>query len=161
MDPNPYAAPASSLGTPTPSTVSMAGYGVLCFITLWVFILGYALVSRLTGVRLGQWAGVLCLLASAQFASWRFVRTYVRVMSPLEFKRFALACIAAYWVFDELPVMITRFLKEDALESALVVLLASGIDVAIAAAIVYVTIPPVARYLATSISRTARSESLG
>jgi hypothetical protein len=109
MDPNPYAAPTSSLDTPTPGTVSMVRYGVLCFIALWVFILGYALVSRLTGVRIGQWAGILCLLASVQCSNGWFVRTHRRVMSPLEFKRFALACIAAFWIFDELPVLITRF----------------------------------------------------
>jgi len=148
LDPNPYAAPASRLETPTPGTVSMVGYGVLCFIALWVLLLGYLLVSRLTGVRIGQWAGILCLLASVQFSCGRFVQTHRRVMSSHELTRFALACALAFWVADELPVLITRFLKDDAplSETALKVFLGSGIDLAIALAIVYVTVPPLARY---------------
>jgi hypothetical protein len=109
MDPNPYAAPVSSLDTPTPGTVSMMGYGVLCLLALLVTLTAYVLVSRLAGVPTWQGAGILCLLASVHFAGWRFVRTHRRVMSPLELKRFALACAVAFWVFDEVPALITRF----------------------------------------------------
>jgi hypothetical protein len=155
MDPNPYVASASSLETPTPGTVSMVRYGLLCFVTLWVTILGYLLVSRLTGVRMGQWAGILCLLASVQFSSWRCVRTHRRVMSRLELQRFALACAVAYWVFDEGPALIRRWMSPDD-HLLFRVLIASAVDLAIAAAIVYVTVPPIARHFAASMLDSAR-----
>ena len=84
MDPNAYAAPGSSLETPTPGTVSMVRYGVLCLLALWVILTAYVRLSRLEGVPVWQWAGTLRLLASVQSSSWRFVRTHRRVMSPLE-----------------------------------------------------------------------------
>src|SRR3954451_998255 len=113
MDRNPYAAPASTLDTPTQGTVSMVRYGALCFIALLVILTGYVFVSHLADVRLGQAAGILGLLASIQFSSWRFVRAHRRVMLPLELKRFALACAAAFWLLDEIPALIRRLMSPD------------------------------------------------
>ena len=155
MDRNPYAAPASPLDSPTQGTVSMVRYGLLCFVTLLVIITAYALLNYFAGVPMGQGVGIVGLLASVQFAGWRFVRTHRRVMSPRELKRFALACAAAFWVLDEIPVLIRRMMSPD--DYLLFrVLIASAVDVAIAAAIVYLTVPRMARYFVSSISDSAR-----
>jgi hypothetical protein len=155
MDRNPYAAPASNLDTPTQGTVSMARYGALCFIALLVILTCYVFVSRLAGVRLGQAAGILGLLASVQFSSWRFVRAHRRVMSPLELKRFALGCAAAFWLLDEIPALIRRLMSPND-HLIFRVVIASAVDVALAAGIVYATVPAMARYFVPSMSDSAR-----
>jgi hypothetical protein len=148
MDPNPYAAPASELETPTPGIVSMVRYGLLCFVALLVIITAYALLSYLAGIPAWPGAGIVGLLVSVQFAGWRFVRTHRRTMSPLELKRFALACAVAFWVFDECPALIARFMTpgDQGIKATVTWILGSGFDVAVAAAIVYVTVPKIARY---------------
>lgn len=143
MDRNPYAAPASEVETPTQGPVSTARYGLLCFITLLVLLAAYITMSRLAGRAVSPGVGIVELIASVQFASWRFVRTHRRVMSRSELKHFALSCGLAFWVFDEVPALIRRFLTVGVGVSRAVftALVASAFDVALAAAIVYVTVP--------------------
>jgi hypothetical protein len=148
MDRNPYAGPTTPLETPTRATVSMVGYGFLCFLGLVVILMVLGFISRMTQLSLPQGTQILELLVGIQFTSWRFVQTHRRVMSPIELKRFALACAGAFWVFDELLALITRFQKEDShiLRTVITVLLASAFDIAVATAIVYLTVPKMAQF---------------
>jgi hypothetical protein len=147
MDRNPYAAPTAELDIPTQGTVSMARYGVLCFLVLLVIDATFGLLSRLMGIPSGPYIGVGGLLISIHLTAARFVRTHGRVMSRIELQRFALACAMAFWVFDEVPALIRRFLTVGVGVSRAVftALVASAFDVALAAAIVYVTVPLLAR----------------
>jgi len=52
-----------------------------------------------TSRRASAGGRIAVMLAPAH--SGRFVRTHRRVMSPLELRRFALACAAAFWLLDE------------------------------------------------------------
>jgi hypothetical protein len=148
MDRNPYAGPTTPLETPTRDTVSMVGYGFLCLLGLVVILIVLGLISRMTQRSLPQGTQLLELLVGVQFTSWRFVQTHRRVMSPIELKRFALACAGAFWVFDELLALITRFQAEDPhiIRTVITVILASAFDIAVAAAIVYLTVPKMARF---------------
>ena len=56
-------------------------------------------------------------------------------MSPIELTRFALGCAAAFWVLDEVPILIRRLMSPDD-HLIFRVLIASAVDVTIAAAIV-------------------------
>jgi hypothetical protein len=161
VDRNPYAAPASELENPTQGTVSMPRYGVLCFVVLLVILTAYVLVSRLAGFPVWQGVGIIGFLAAVQFTSWRFVRTHRRVMSPLELKRFAITCAVAFWVFDEGSELIAliRTPGDQPIRAAVTWALGSGFDVALAAAIVYVTVPWMARYFTPPIANaTDRSQ---
>jgi hypothetical protein len=68
---------------------------------------------------------------------------------PTELKRFTFACFSAFWVCDECPVLITRFLIHDDNTSRKVIdaIVATGVDFAIVVAIVYATVPWVARHI--------------
>jgi hypothetical protein len=126
MDRNPYAAPTAELDIPTQGTVSMARYGVLCFLVLLVIDATFGLLSRLMGIPSGPYIGVGGLLISIHLTA---------------------ACAMAFWVFDEVPALIRRFLTVGVGVSRAVftALVASAFDVALAAAIVYVTVPLLAR----------------
>ena len=158
MDRNPYAAHTVSSDTPTPGTVPMTRYGVLCCLALLAIITAYGLLSRLTGIPTGPYIGVGGLLISVQLAAGRFVRTHRRVMSRIELHRYALTCAVAFWVLDEVPVLIRRFLTASVEVSFVVwtTIVGSAFDVALAAAIVYVTVPAMARY---SVGQTSLAGS--
>jgi len=135
----------------------MVRYGFLCLLGLGVTLGTLVLVNLFATVSIPQGTGIVALLASVHFASGRFVHTHRRVMLPVELKQFALACAGAFWISDELPALIRRCLTEDdhVIQSVFTVLIASVIDVAIAAAIVYATVPPIARYLASKTAPPA------
>jgi hypothetical protein len=149
MDRNPYAAPAAELDTPTQDPVSMARYGLLCFITLLTLLAGHVGASRLAERPMWQGVGILELILSVQFASWRFVRAHRRVMSRSELNRFALSCGVAFWVFDEGVSLIglIRAPGDQPIRAGVTWLLGTGFDWAVAAAIVFVIVPPLARHL--------------
>jgi len=135
----------------------MVWYGFLCFLGLLVTFICLVLVNGVAKFSFPTGIGILALLASVQFAQGRFVHTHRRVMLPVELKRFALACAGAFWTSDELPALIRRFLTADdhVIQNVFTVLIASAVDVAIAAVIVYATVPPIARYLVRRIAPRA------
>jgi hypothetical protein len=158
MDRNPYAAPTSELEMPTPGTVSMVRYGAVCLLTLFLIVTTFALTSRFAGAPLWPGISLVGLAASIHFAGWRFVRTHRRVMSRIEMKRFALACGVAFWVFDEGASLIRliRTPGDQPIRAAVTWIIGSGFDLALVAAIVYVTVPPMARYVVRSMSDSTR-----
>jgi hypothetical protein len=147
MERNPYSPPAAQLEMPLHGPASVNGYGFLCFLRLIVVLVVLVLLNILTGVRAPQGTIIVGLFPSIQFSNWRFVQTYRRIFLPIELKRFAFACFFGFWVCDELPVLIRAFLTHEGISFKKVVtaIVATGVDFAIVAAIVYVTVPWAAR----------------
>jgi hypothetical protein len=129
--------------------VSMNWYGFLCFLGLAVAIAVLTLVTTLTGVRFPTGTLIVGLLLSIQFTTWRFVQTYSREFLPIELKRFAWTCFLVFWVCDESPAIVRAFSTTAgwSIEKVTTAILATGVDFAIVAVIVYVTVPWAAKYL--------------
>jgi hypothetical protein len=121
----------------------MKWYGLLCFLGVIVAISAVALVSVLAGVRPPEGTIVVGLLLSIRFSSWRFVQTYRRVFLPTELRWFAIARFLAFWICDEFSALIMAFSKHDGsfLKPIATAIVATGVDLAIVAALVYVTVP--------------------
>jgi hypothetical protein len=124
-------------------------YGFLCFLGLAVAIAVLTLVTTLTGLRFPTGTVIVGLLLSIQFATWRFVQAYRRAFLRIELKRFAWSCFLVFWVCDESPAIVRAFSTTAGWSTVKVVtaILATGIDFAIVAVIVYGTVPWAARHL--------------
>ena len=146
---NPYSPPTSEVVMSPNGPVSMNWYGFLCFLGLAVAIVVLTLVTALTGVRFPTGTLIVGLLLSIQFATWRFVQTYRRAFLPIELKRFAWTCFLVFWVCDESPAIVRAFSTPAgwSIEKIATAILATGVDFAVVAVIVYVTVPWAAKHL--------------
>ena len=107
------------------------------------------LVTALTGVRFPTGTLIVGLLLSIQFATWRFVQTYRRAFLSIELKRFAWTCFLVFWVCDESPAIVRAFSTPAgwSIEKVATAILATGVDFAVVAVIVYVTVPWATKHL--------------
>lgn len=139
---NPYSPPLRNFWWPHTAQSQCAGI-FLCFLGLALVIAVLTILTILTRLRLPTGTLIVGLLLSIQFATWRFVQAYRRVFLPIELHRFAWACFLAFWVRDEPPAVIRAFSTAPgwSIKAVTTAVIATGIDFAIVAVIVYVTVP--------------------
>jgi hypothetical protein len=144
----------SSVSDSGPSPVSPAlvwWYGFICFVCLLLIVILFAFLAAIVGLKPPWGFEIACLVLSIHFANWRFVRKHRRAFLSEELKWFAIACGAAFCLYDEIFPLVTRIAMDDVgpIEKAVTILVACLFDFATAAVVVYGTVPWISKFIRT------------
>lgn len=139
----------SDVGPPQISAAAVSWYGFICFLCLLLLVFFVAVVAAIAGFKLPLGFSVACLVLSVHFANWLFVRKYRRAFLTNELRWFAIACGAAFCLLDEPLALIARIAREDQgpMERGVTIVVACVYDIAIAAAVVYATVPWISKFI--------------
>lgn len=135
--------PATDAKPSVGASVSVWWYGALCFLCLSLTVLMISVVGAIAGFKPPTGTIVVLLILSIHFANWRFVRKHQRALDSQQLKSFAIACGVAFCICDESFALVARISSDTpgSIEGAVTVVVAVLIDLAIAAAVVYGTVP--------------------
>ena len=129
--------------------------GVWCFSIYLFYIVIAELVPFNVRVRLSVVTGFVALAIAVHVSAWRFAAAHRRDFVGAELRWFTFSCFAAFWLIDELLVLVRNFISDEhgvAYEVTRAIL-ASAFDLAMVAVIVYVTVPwAMKRYLTHAVA---------
>ena len=143
MEPSQPSLPRSAAEDLPLRPMQVGWYGFICFLGQLIVLSVLVLLSMFGGVPTHKGINIIGLLISIHFANWRFVRTYRRELLPTELNWFVFSCFLAFWVCDEPLALVATLLTDEwgSLRKMIEIVVASCVDLAVVAAIVYWTVP--------------------